>query len=77
MDNEKLKAYLTGHKKMSEKDADEHLSKLAKPECSEEMKKLSAECDEHSKEEKKEHEKKLTAAREGVTRLRAGSKSTA
>lgn len=76
-DHEKLKGYLTGHKKMSEKEADEHLSRLSKPEHSEELKKLSMDFDDWAKEEKKEHEKKMSAARDGITKLTAGFKDSA
>jgi hypothetical protein len=76
MDMSKLKGYLTGHKKMSEKDADDHLARLAKPEHAEEMKQLSMDFDAWAKEEEKEHAAKLTAAREGITKLRASFKTS-
>lgn len=60
MDKEKLKKHLMGAGKMSEKDADEKLSKLSKEDCD----KLAAECDEHEKKmsaEKDEEDKKLAA----------------
>lgn len=75
-EHEKLKKYLTGHKKMSEEDADKHLSDMNM----EDHKKLSAEADEHDKKlaaeqsdkDKTESEtkaKKMSAARESLTKL--------
>lgn len=83
MDKAKLKKYLTGTKKMSDEDADKHLAKCEGDDA--EMKKLSAEVDEHEKKlssettegddkdkeekEKKDKEEKLSAARTKLTQL--------
>lgn len=78
----KLKAYLTGVKKMSESDADQYVSKCAADKG--EGEKLSAEVDEHEKKEKEESEKKdaelkaaaLKAAQDAkVTQLTAAKAS--
>lgn len=69
MDTQRLKGYLVGFKKMVEKDADDHLVKLSKPEHSDDLKKLIAEESAWDKTEKDARVAKLTAAREGITKL--------
>lgn len=84
MDVTKMKAFLTGIKKMSESEADQHLAKCQADET--EMSRLSAEVDEHDKKlsaekteqeekEKKETEAKMSAARAKITTLSAGFKT--
>lgn len=80
-EHEKMKKYLTSHKKMSEEEAEKHLAALP----SEEHKKLSSEADEHEKklaaegghEAGKPDEKKMAAARESLTRLSTDFRSNA
>jgi hypothetical protein len=80
----KLKSYLTGHKKMSDEEADKELSRLSENE--EEKEKLSKECDEYlsrmsskkddedgdknmSDDDEDDKEKKLQAARSSIKML--------
>lgn len=83
-EHEKMKKYLTSHKQMSEEDAEKHLSDMNV----EDHKKLSSEADEHEKklaaekpkedghEAGKMDEKKMSAARESLTRLSANFKTS-
>lgn len=76
MDKEKLKKYLMEHHNLSEKDADEKLAKAD----DDEMKRMSAEHDEHEKKlASEESEKKnadMTAKRDEFTKLSASFKSS-
>jgi hypothetical protein len=79
MDKEKLKKHLVEKEKLSEKDADEKLAKMS----DDEKKELSAKVDEDEKkmakklaedeeEEKKDKEKKMTAAKANIVSLSKG-----
>lgn len=71
MDRERLKKYLTGHKKMTAEEAEKHLS-----DDTTDLTALSKEAEEHEKKEETERLSRLSAAKTKVTQLASDFRSS-